>query len=230
MDIDNKKYYYVNSNKESVGPFTHKEFENLHLPAGTKIWYTGLKEWIDYIPPSKKPSVDFKFNKKWLYYVGGFVAIVLLIWIIVGVSSASKIKRQIVEGAYDCEDFDMYLDKYYRDLEFFGISKRRPRTIIMRLAPMQYFEDTKDYHGVSYGYKNDNIIEIYINEDSWKRLSRPQKYLLMYHELSHDVLNLDDLPAIPKNEGKLMCPVILSYDKITMDNFIEMAHKVFENY
>ena len=98
----------------------------------------------------------------------------------------------------------------------------------MKLAPMQYFEDTKDIHGVSYGYKNDDIIEIYINEDSWKRFSRPQKYLLMYHELSHDILNVDDLPEKEENYGKLMCPYILSYDKISMDEFIEMSHDLFE--
>ena len=93
---------------------------------------------------------------------------------------------------------------------------------------MQYFEDTKDVHGLSYGYNNDDIIEIYINEDSWKRMSRPQKYLLMYHELSHDILNVGDLPAKEENYGKLMCPSMLMVDKISMDDFIEMAHALFE--
>ena len=122
----------------------------------------------------------------------------------------------------------MYLDKFYRDIEFFGINKRKPRSVIMKLAPMQYFENTKDYHGVSYGYKDDNIIEIYINEDSWKKFSRPQKYLIMYHELAHDILNIDDLPDKEENYGKLMCPVFSNLDKITMDDFIEMSHKLFE--
>jgi hypothetical protein len=47
----------------------------------------------------------------------------------------------------------------------------------------------------------------------------------MYHELSHDVLNLEDLP---KNEGKLMFPSIATYESKTMDDFIESSHVFFE--
>ena len=50
----------------------------------------------------------------------------------------------------------------------------------------------------------------------------------MYHELSHDILNVGDLPFSQENKGKLMCPYMLSNDKISMDEFIEMAHELFE--
>ena len=43
----------------------------------------------------------------------------------------------------------------------------------------------------------------------------------MYHELVHDILNLDDLDAKTWNEGKLMYPEISSYENKTMDDFIE---------
>ena len=224
METNSKKYFYVDANNQSVGPFSKAEFDNLHLPKGTKIWYTGLKKWIEYNP--SKPTI--MISKKWIGYVIGGIVILFVIFGIGKCVSGVSMKHKIIEGAYDCEEFQMYLDKYYRDIECFGINKRKPRTIIMKLAPMQYFEDTKDIHGVSYGYNNDDIIEIYINEDSWKRFSRPQKYLLMYHELSHDILNVDDLPAKEENSGKLMCPSMLTIDKISMDDFIEMAHELFE--
>jgi hypothetical protein len=225
---DNIKYYYLDTNKKPIGPLTKSDFEKLHLPKGTKIWYTGLKQWIDYVPQEKQVAKSslLKIGP----YILGTIVLIVIVWFIASLSSNSNMKRQIIEGAYDCEEFQMYLDKFYRDIEFFEINKRKPRTIIMKLAPMQYFEDTKDYHGVSYGYKNDNIIEIYINEDSWKKFSRPQKYLIMYHELAHDILNIDDLPDREENYGKLMCPVFSNLNKISMDDFIEMSHETFESY
>ena len=50
----------------------------------------------------------------------------------------------------------------------------------------------------------------------------------MYHELAHDVLNLDDLEAKSWNEGKLMYPAISSYENKNMDEFIENSHALFE--
>ena len=225
---DKIKYYYLDTERKPIGPLTKTEFEKLDLKKGTKIWYTGLKQWIDYVP-TEKPIAKSSARKLWLLIVG-VLAIIGIVWLCSNASSNSAMKRQIIEGAYDCEEFQMYLDKFYRDIEFIGINKRKPRTIILKLAPMQYFENTKDYHGVSYGYKDDNIIEIYINEDSWKKFSRPQKYLIMYHELAHDILNIDDLPDKEENYGKLMCPVFSNLDKITMDDFIEMSHELLEKY
>lgn len=170
-----------------------------------------------------------KTNKiTWIGYVVCALGLVLITIGIMNYATSSNTKQMIVENAYDCEELQLYLKKFYRDIEYFGINKRMPRSVTIKLAPMQFFDDTKDYHGVSYGYGNDDIIEIYINENSWKKLSRPQKYFLMYHELSHDVLNVDDLPDVPQNYGRLMCPVLSSINKISMDEFIEMTHLFFE--
>ena len=54
------------------------------------------------------------------------------------------------------------------------------------------------------------------------------RYYLMYHELSHDILNVDDLEDTEINVGKLMYPAISTYEKITMDDFIEHSHALFE--
>lgn len=225
--IKKRLYYYLNKNNKPIGPLSKIEFENLQLKEGTKIWHTGLDSWVDYAS-SKNKEPQTRLNKSLLYGVVGIFVLVFIIFLISNFYTNSKQKQRIMSEAYECEEFQMYLDKFYRDIEFFGINKRKPRTIIIKLAPMQYFDDTKDFHGVSFGYENDDIIEIYINEDSWKNFSRPQKYLLMYHELAHDILNVDDLPNKPENYGKLMCPFISNFDKITMDNFIEMSHELFE--
>jgi hypothetical protein len=75
---------------------------------------------------------------------------------------------------------------------------------------------------------NDDIIEIYINPSTWKSFNKPMRYFLMYHELSHDVLNVDDLSNLKVNEGKLMFPAISTYESKTMDDFIESSHELLE--
>jgi len=47
------------------------------------------------------------------------------------------------------------------------------------------------------------------------------RYFIMYHELTHDILNLNDLKYLPENEGKLMYPELENYNEKTMDDFIE---------
>ena len=83
-------------------------------------------------------------------------------------------------------------------------------------------------HGLSYGLNDDDLIEIYINPSTWRKFNKPKRYYLLYHELAHDVLNLDDLEATPANEGELLYPAIASYENITMDDFIESSHRLFE--
>ena len=46
----------------------------------------------------------------------------------------------------------------------------------------------------------------------------------MYHELAHDVLNIDDLSDLPSNNG-----YINTYEKIHMDQFIEASHELFDS-
>ena len=75
---------------------------------------------------------------------------------------------------------------------------------------------------------DDDRIEIYINPSTWESFNKPMRYYLMYHELSHDVLNVDDLEHLQINEGKLMYPSIATYESKTMDDFIESSHELFE--
>ena len=53
--------------------------------------------------------------------------------------------------------------------------------------------------GLSYGFNNDNIIVLRIDPLKWKSSSTPKRWYLIYHELGHDVLNLNH-----GNGGKMM--------------------------
>lgn len=58
----------------------------------------------------------------------------------------------------------------------------------------------------------------------------------MYHELTHDILNVDDLPDTEENKGKLMYPYVSKYftmdteTVMTMDYFIEHFHSFIDEY
>lgn len=245
MEKENIKYYYVNGDKSSVGPFTLQEFLNLQLSLDTLVWFTGLDKWrplheFDFLlPKSVEPREDklqaasthikvwLGANKKILCILLSSISLLFLVVILSKCNSNAVQKRHIAEQAYDNEELYTYLETFYRDLEFFGINKKKSKSVCLKMAPMQYFEDTKDYYGVSYGYDNDDVIEIYINEDGWSKLNRAQKYALMYHEFGHDILNLKDLPDTPDNYNKLMGPCMNRFDHLSMDQFIDMSHEVF---
>lgn len=141
----------------------------------------------------------------------------------------SNIKKEIIESSYDAdEDFNLYIDKYYRDLEYYGIFPKKPKTTIIKFSKLDQLDNTTHLHGISYGYNDDEKIEIYINPTSWAKFSKPMRYFLMYHELSHDLLNLEDLDKGLVNEGRLMYPSLYSYENKNMDDFIESFQTLFE--
>lgn len=126
------------------------------------------------------------------------------------------------------EDFQMYVDKFYRDINFYSIYPKKPQKTIIKFSKLDQIDNLTHYHAISFGANNDDIIEIYINRSTWEEFNKPKRYFLMYHELAHDVLNLDDLKNIPENKGKLMFPEISSYEGLTMDDFIETFQELFE--
>ena len=86
---------------------------------------------------------------------------------------------------------------------------------------------TSDAHAISLGLNDDSKIEIYINHSSWTNLTRPQKYLLMYHELGHDVLNLEHTDVTVSNNVEIMNPILYRFHNISMDDFIEASQSMF---
>lgn len=128
------------------------------------------------------------------------------------------------------ENFDPYVDQFYRELKQFGIAKVRPKKINIRLESLDTSENTYHMHGFSTGFDNDDIIDITINKRSWNTFSKAQKYYLIFHELAHDVLNIDDLDYNNPNEKNIMYPSIHSFKSLSMDDFIDNFNLLLEEY
>jgi hypothetical protein len=144
-------------------------------------------------------------------------------------SKDEELYNEIVNSSFDGdEDFNFYIDKFYRDTEVHGLFPKKPSTTIIKFAKLDMISDATHIHAISYGIYDDDLIEIYINPSTWKKFNKPKRYYLIYHELAHDVLNVEDLSNSELNIGKLMYPEIASYERITMDDFIEASHELFE--
>lgn len=130
----------------------------------------------------------------------------------------------------DYENFEPYVDQFYRELEQSGIVKVRPKKTNIRLESLDTSESTYHMHGFSIGFDNDDIIDITINKRSWNTFSKAQKYYLIFHELAHDVLNLDDLDYNNPNEKNIMYPSIHSFKSLSMDDFIDNFNLLLEEY
>ena len=181
----------------------------------------------------KSNPVHLKTKKlrlgKWLIGIAILFVVSFVIIRLVQNQSEANLYKEIVANSYDADDnFDIYIEKFYRDLEYYGIFPKKPKTTIIKFSRLDQLDNTTHIHGLSLGHNDDNRIEIYINPSSWKQFTKPMRYFLIYHELAHDVLNLDDLDNIPRNEGKLMYPEISSYEKKNMDDFIESFHTLFK--
>lgn len=190
--------------------------------------------------PEKKPIENLipvypKRNKsklsRWIIGTAILVTISFVIFKLIQKQSEANLYKEIVANSYEGDvDFDIYVEKFYRDLEIYGIFPKKPKTTIIKFSRLDQLDNTTHIHGLSLGQNDDSRIEIYINPSSWKQFTKSMKYFLMYHELAHDVLNIDDLDSKPINEGKLMYPEISSYEKKNMDDFIENFHTLFEEH
>ena len=224
------KYYYQENGK-SYGPFSIKEMRSKRLPQGTYVWYKGLEAWIPIERVAELNNVKQKVNLKKVSIIVSTIIIVIIACILAKSISHNNVINAVRTAAYDDPnvDFSMYMEKFYRDLELYGQRPIKPKTCIIKFSELDKIKGATEINGISYGYNNDDLVEIYINPTFWKQASKAQRYWLMYHELSHDLLNVDDLAAIPSNEGKLMYPYSLSFEVQHMDEFIEAFHEFFES-
>lgn len=180
----------------------------------------------------KRPFLTkYSFSSgKWVFIALATVVVALWVYDYTQNRSDINLYNEVVENSYDGDgEFDIYLKKFYRDLSFYGIYPKKPEKTIIKFSKLDQIDKTTHIHGLSYGVNDDDKIEIYINPSTWDRFNKPMRYFLMYHELSHDVLNLEDLEAKTINKGKLMYPEISNYENINMDEFIESFDNLFEN-
>lgn len=232
-----RRYYYTDGHNR-FGPFSLYEIRRKKLPEYIQVWHEGLNGWVKlsevnelHVEKHKRTSG----NKKQLYFLILFIIAVIIITAgstVYKLQEDTDVYKSISATSYDDgeTDFQLYVDKFYRDLEYFGIFPKKPSKTIIRFAKLDQLDNTTHFHAISFGYEDDSLIEIYINPSTWKNFSKPMRYYLMYHELSHDILNLDDLEPSFENEGNLMFPNISSFESLTMDDFIERSHLVFEEF
>lgn len=233
------KQFYYQSNGQSYGPYSASEIVDKKLPKGTYIWYEGLDSWI----LIEKSTVFCK------YYNGSFIdiwgvfkytiiilfALCILFLCISGdilfatINTEAESKDDIQRTAFNdpSVDFNVYLEKFYRDIEFYRIRTVMPNSVTIKFANLDKYKGTVNYNGISYGYNDDSKIEIYVNPTFWNNATKAQKYWMIYHELCHDLLNLDHTPELPENIDKLMYPH-MDCSRIThMDDFIEAYQETF---
>jgi hypothetical protein len=159
------------------------------------------------------------------------VFVLLLLVLVINTNSSYPFRDEIDEEVnYEIsEGLELYIDKFYRDLGNFGHFPKRPRNFKVVFSSLDSFENTSHVHGVSLGMNIDDKVEIYINQRSWDSFSKPKRYYLIYHELGHDILNLNDLSEDENNWGSIMYPSISKYSDLTMDDFIVNMKGLFES-
>lgn len=172
-------------------------------------------------------------NNKWVLLIVAFIVFILIGFSLLTNKNDldSELRNKIAKESFETnEDLTIYIDLFYRDLAYYGVYPQRPRHQTVKFANLDEIEGITHYHGVSFGIHDDERIEIYINERSWKKFDRAMKHFVIYHELAHDVLNLEHTDKTSENYGKLMYPEVSMYEGIDMDGFIESSQGTFEEY
>ncbi len=93
-----------------------------------------------------------------------------------------------------------------------------------------YFKDlstltddpSKTILGIAYGSEDDEIIDIAIDPVAWEKLSDLERTTLLYHELSHDILNAshvndDDHLMHPSNVYNTTVDLVLGLVEIFVE-------------
>ena len=156
------------------------------------------------------------------------VTIILIFWTIK--FAENKTIEPIRKLSFESNDeIKPYIDKFFRDLSNHSITPIIPKDFVVKFSDLESHKNTSHTHGISFGYKDDDRVEIYINKNSWDSFNKTQRYYIVYHELSHDILNLDDLNNSDKNYGKIMYPYISKYDGLKMDDFITNMKLLFDS-
>jgi len=155
---------------------------------------------------------------------------ILILFILIISCSSNQNYNDIIEKSFDSDEFDVYVDKFYRDVNNYSFYPVKPEKLIIKFSYFDRIKHATHLHGVSLGYNDDDLIEIYINKSSWDDLDKAGKFRLMYHELGHDVLNLDDLEETNTELDAIMYPAFSANQKLKMDVFIENLNTMLESY
>lgn len=245
------QYYFIKDGNKR-GPFSKEELSRQPISSKTLIWFHPLDDWtflsdLPELSGIARMTANEKKEKSFNFLIA-MIGISILISIvqfwpssgnndndskdITNSLSSSDLYMQVSSSSFDSDvDFDMYVEKFYRDARFMGIAPIRPKITIIKFSSLDRAEGLTHFHGLSFGANDDEKIEIYINPSTWKTFNKPMRYVLMYHELAHDVLNLSDLDLTGANKEKLlMHPELGDFASFTMDEFIDSYKNAFAEY
>lgn len=168
-----------------------------------------------------------------IFRFGLFLVVVVFSLVILLINGSDNTQNQKIDSKEVnieiSEGLESYIDKFYRDLGNFGHYPTRPKNFKVVFSDLDSNKETSHVHGVSLGKDNDYKVEIYINRRSWDSFSKSKRYYIIYHELGHDILNLQDLNDDEMNYGKIMYPSISNYSNLTMNDFIINMNELFES-
>jgi hypothetical protein len=226
------QYYFVKDGKQ-LGPFSMEELADFDINENTLIWYVGLDNWKT-AAEIKHLKIRNKSNRLSIYFL---MWVFFLLFVYYFFNNYSNQESEIDEGLYEeiksssystDVDFNFYVDKFYRDARVMGLYPVAPKTISIKFADLNKLEKTTHIHALCFGVNDDERIEIYVNPITWERFNKPMRYVLMYHELAHDVFNIPDLESSsPIAIKKLMNPSLSDFRSFTMDEFIESYQSLF---
>jgi hypothetical protein len=114
---------------------------------------------------------------------------------------------------------EAFLNKEFDKVDIYGNSQIDiNQQISSKFSPLD-----KGTIAVTLGMNNDEKIEIVVNPDEWKNYSNAKRLYVLYHELGHDIFNLNH-----GNGGKMMYNYA---DKdVTWKDFVDDRKTMFEAY
>ncbi|MDG1823113.1 MAG: hypothetical protein P8H25_07070 [Flavobacteriaceae bacterium] len=211
---ENSRGIYINSFKKEIingYPFISCNGYHDNINKHYYVWVTIIEDYIllYYGFTTEKSENDlneFKYILKSLKY-----------------GSSTK-SNKINYGDVD-DELIIFVEKFYRDLNNNSISTTIPEEFSVKFSNLDKDELTCDSHGVSYGMFDDSKVDILINKKSWDSFSTVQKYYILYHEMFHDVFNLEHSKNI-EDFGEIMYPGFSKYDTLYMEDFLNSLNKL----
>ena len=131
-----------------------------------------------------------------------------------GISQASKVdiyapKKEYLLGEninidkVNNYDIPTMINAFITDLKYYFSQDNKETTIFNKVINGDIISKFKSLEGntiaLAKGYKDDNRVEVLIDPVKWKNSSSPKRWYILYHELGHDILNLEH-----GNGGKMM--------------------------
>lgn len=200
-----KQFYdnYLNSlQKDGIRLTTSQEYDRKRKMSNTDTNYFEYENTIDRGKYLIQRTASLKLERNVAYTFGS------------GRIVSLKPKNYFV-GRIDMKGVNQFDLKYMVEVFLFDLKNRGIIVNQNQIIDITFENLDGDTFGQSFGMNNESEIKIVIDPEKWANSSPPKRWYLLYHELGHDVLNLNH-----GNGGKMMFPFIdkgYSWDEFWVD-------------